>query len=275
MAGRRWWRRLPGPLQQEQGMKWLRFVHQGAEGFGSVEGTAVRRHTGELFNAPLPTDELIPLDAIVWLPPCRPGKLIGLWNNFRAAALKNGWAEPAEPLYFLKSPDCVAGHRQAIAVPASYSGRVAYEGELAVVIGRTARAVAVADAAAHIFGYACANDVTALELLHRDASFPQWTRAKSVDGFGAFGPVIDTGFDPAAEGAALRTVVAGRERQHYLLADMFFSPAQIVSALSQDMVLMPGDVILCGTSLGVLPMKPGSAVEVVIDGIGTLVNAYG
>jgi len=256
-------------------MKWLRFVHQGRAGFGAVEGSAVRRYSGELFDAPLASDELIALDAISWLPPCQPGKLIGLWNNFRAAALKNGWDQPAEPLYFLKSPGCVIGHRQAIAVPAAYDGRVAYEGELALVIGRLARAVSVSDAAAHIFGYACANDVTALALLNRDPSFAQWTRAKSFDGFGAFGPVIDSGFDPAAAGASLRTLVDGRERQNYLLADMFFSPAQIVSALSQDMTLLPGDVILCGTSLGVLPMKPGSTVEVVIDGLGTLANTYG
>ena len=71
--------------------------------------------------------------------PCQPGKIIGLWNNFRAAAEKNGWAHPAEPLYFLKSPDGVAAHGQAIPAPAADVGRVAYEGELAVVIGRRAR----------------------------------------------------------------------------------------------------------------------------------------
>jgi 2-keto-4-pentenoate hydratase/2-oxohepta-3-ene-1,7-dioic acid hydratase in catechol pathway len=70
-------------------------------------------------------------------------------------------------------------------------------------------------------------------------------------------------------------VVAGRERQNYALSDMFFAPAELVSRLSHDMTLEAGDVILCGTSLGVLPMKPGTTVEVVIDGIGTLVNTYG
>ena len=150
---------------------------------------------------------------------------------------------------------------------------MAYEGELAVVIGRCARRIAREEAAACIFGYTCANDVTAMELLQRDPSFPQWTRAKSFDGFGAFGPWIDTAFDPAS--ATLSTRVAGRERQNYALADMFFAPQELVWRLSQDMTLLPGDVILCGTSLGVLPMKPGSTVEVEISGLALLRNLYG
>jgi 2-keto-4-pentenoate hydratase/2-oxohepta-3-ene-1,7-dioic acid hydratase in catechol pathway len=254
-------------------MKWLRFRHSGNPVFGTLDGDRVHLHQGDLFGTPLASGETLPVANVEWLAPCTPGKVIGLWNNFRAAAEKNGWAQPAEPLYFLKSPGSVIGHHQPIPVPASYDGRVVYEGELAVVIGRQARAVSVANAPAHIFGYSCANDVTALELLQRDPSFPQWTRAKSFDGFGAIGPVIDTAFDPAQ--ARLRTLVGGRERQNYALADMFFSPAELVSRISHDMTLEPGDVILCGTSLGVLPMKPGSTVEVVIEGLGTLANTYG
>jgi 2-keto-4-pentenoate hydratase/2-oxohepta-3-ene-1,7-dioic acid hydratase in catechol pathway len=254
-------------------MQWLRFRHRGAIGFGIREGDVVRCHEGAMFEAPRASGESIALADIEWLPPCVPTKIIGLWNNFRAAAEKNGWAAPAEPLYFLKSPGCAAGHGQAIAVPPGYDGRVAYEGELAIVIGRRARAVAPADAAAHVFGYSCANDLTALELLHRDPAFAQWTRAKSFDGFGAFGPVIETEFDPAT--ARLRTRVAGRERQNFALSDMFFGPAELVSRVSHDMTLEPGDVIFCGTSLGVLPMKPGSEIEVEIDAIGTLRNVYG
>lgn len=254
-------------------MKWLRFRADGREGFGRLEGDAVVVHEGDLFASPTPTGARIPLSTLEWLTPCRPSKMVALWNNFAAAADKNGWARPAEPLYFLKSPSSFAAHRQAIPQPAPDIGRVAYEGELAIVIGRRAKAVAPGQAAAHIFGYTCANDVTAMELITRDASFPQWARAKSFDGFGVFGPVIETDFDPAV--ATLRTTVGGRERQNYALADMFFSPTELVSRLSHDMTLEPGDVILCGTSLGVLPMKPGSSVEVSIDGIGTLANVYG
>ena len=257
-------------------MRWMRFMWRGKPALALLQGDEVLLHDGDLFDSPQATGERVPLAAVAnadWLPPCVPGKVIGLWNNFRAAAAKNGWAEPAEPLYFLKSPASAAAHEAAIPAPPQAVGRVAYEGELAVVIGRTARCIAREDAAGSIFGYCCANDVTAIELLHRDPSFPQWTRANSFDGFCAFGPWIDTAFDPG--GAVLRTHVAGRERQNYALADMFFAPHELVWRLSQDMTLLPGDVILCGTSLGVLPMKPGSTVEVEISGLGLLRNLYG
>lgn len=253
-------------------MKWMRYRAGAQTGFGCLEGDGVHVHEGDLFDAPRPTGERLALAGLEWLPPCRPGKIVGLWNNFHALAEKNGWAKPAEPLYFLKATSSLAAHRQPVAVP-SACGRVAYEGELAVVMGRMARAVSVADAAAHIFGYSCANDVTALELIGRDPTFPQWARAKSFDGFGVLGPVIETDFD--AGGALLHTRVDGRERQNYALADMIFGPAELVSRLSHDMTLEPGDVILCGTSIGSLPMKPGTTVEVEIDGIGVLANTYG
>jgi 2-keto-4-pentenoate hydratase/2-oxohepta-3-ene-1,7-dioic acid hydratase in catechol pathway len=254
-------------------MKWLRFDLRGTSAFGVLDGDVVHVHRGDMFEAPLATGETVPLAEIVWRPPCQPTKMLALWNNFRAAATKNGWAEPAEPLYFVKTPNSFAAHGSTVPVPAAYGGRVVFEGELAIVIGRRARAVPLADAAAHIFGYTCADDITAVELLARDPAFPQWTRAKGFDGFGVFGPVIETDFDPAA--ASVVTRVGGRERQNYALSDMFFSPAELVSRISQDLTLEPGDVILCGTSLGVLPMKAGSEVEVQIEGIGSLKHLYG
>ena len=253
-------------------MKWLRFSHEGKSGFGTLDGDAVAIYSGDMFGACSPTGEHVAAADIEWLTPCVPGKMIGLWNNFRAAAEKNGNAIPAEPLYFIKGANSYCAHRQPVMAPRSYDGRVIYEGELAVVIGKTATAVGVEQAPAHIFGYSCANDVTAPELIHRDTSFAQWTRAKSFDTFGVFGPVIETDFDPA--GGELATLLNGRERQRYAFSDMIFAPAQLVSLISQDMTLEPGDVILCGTSLGALPMKPGSSVEVVIEGIGTLANEY-
>lgn len=254
-------------------MKWMRFVRGGITAFGVLEGDRVQPYEGDLFDAPRPAGAPIAIADIGWLAPCVPGKIVGLWNNDRAAAEKNGWGTPSEPLYFLKSPGSATGHRQPIAVPASYDGRVVYEGELAVVIARRCRSVPIDEAASCIFGYSCANDVTAIELLQRDPSFPQWTRAKSFDGFAAFGPVIETAFDPAA--ARLRTLVGGRVRQDYPLSDLFFGPAELVSRISHDMTLEAGDVLFCGTSLGVLPMKPGTTVEVIVDGIGTLSNVYG
>jgi 2-keto-4-pentenoate hydratase/2-oxohepta-3-ene-1,7-dioic acid hydratase in catechol pathway len=253
-------------------MKWMRFRVDGVDGFGVLDGPLVRVHEGDMFEGPRDTGARLSAADVQWLPPCRPGKIIGLWNNFRAAAHKHGWSAPEEPLYFLKAPSSASGHGAVIPAPLRHPGRVAYEGELGIVIGRCARGVSESDAGAHVFGYTCANDVTALEVVHQDPTFAQWARAKSFDGFGAFGPVIETAFDP--RGGSVRTLVGGRERQHYALDDMFFTPEQLVSRLSFDMTLWPGDLILCGTSLGVLPMKPGSVVEVVIEGIGTLHNVF-
>ena len=150
---------------------------------------------------------------------------------------------------------------------------MAFEGELGIVIGKRCSAVAESEAMAFVFGYTCANDVTVADLLFRDASFAQWTRAKGLDGFCPIGPVVATGLD--ASTLVVKTLVDGQVRQHYPVSDMTFSVAQLVSRISLDMSLLPGDVILCGTSVGVGSMKPGSLVEVEIDGIARLSNRYG
>ena len=157
-------------------------------------------------------------------------------------------------------------------MPASYSGKVVYEGELGIVIGERCKAVSEAQAPGCIFGYTCINDVTAVEILNKDPGFAQWTRAKSFDTFGVFGPVIATGLDPAK--LMVKTILNGQERQNYPVADIIFPPARLVSLISQDMTLEAGDVIACGTSVGVGSMKPGSTVSIVIEGIGTLSNRY-
>lgn len=253
-------------------MKWLRFDQLGQAAFGCVDGDGVLVFEGDMFGDKQATGERVPLGEFKWLTPTVPRKMIGLWNNFHAVAEKNGWTIPAEPLYFIKSENSYCAHGQPILAPRAYDGRVIYEGELAVVIGKVATAVSLEEAPAHIFGYSCSNDVTATELLNRDPSFPQWTRAKGFDTFGVFGPVIETDFDPSH--GQLVTLLNGRERQRYPFSDMIFPPAQLVSLISRDMTLYPGDVIMCGTSLGVLPLKPGNRVEVVIEGIGTLANEY-
>jgi ketopantoate reductase len=122
-----------------------------------------------------------------------------------------------------------------------------------------------------VFGYTCINDVTAADIISKDPTFAQWTRAKSFDTFGVFGPVIATGLDP--DKLVVRTVLNGTERQNYPVSDMILSPLQVVSMVSRDMTLVPGDVIACGTSVGVGPMRGArDVVEISIEGIGTLRN---
>jgi 2-keto-4-pentenoate hydratase/2-oxohepta-3-ene-1,7-dioic acid hydratase in catechol pathway len=199
--------------------------------------------------------------------------MVGLWNNFRERAAKEGLQRPAHPPYFLKSANSYATHGEAIRRPAGYAGQVVFEAELGIVIGRRARGVAVADAPSVIFGYTCVNDVTARDLLRLDPAFVHWTRAKGFDTFGVFGPAIATGLDPA--GLRVRALLSGVEKQDYAVSDMFFSPSEIVSLLSGDMTLEPGDLIACGTSVGAGPMQDGDTVEVLIEGVGRLANVFG
>lgn len=252
--------------------RWMRFERNGRSGFGTLEGETIAVHAGDLFAAPTPTGDTVPLSSAKVLTPTVPTKMIALWNNFHALAAKLNAAIPAEPLWLLKAPNSFLAHGETIRKPASYDGKVVYEGELGIVIGKRCRAVSEADAPKFIFGYTCINDVTAAEIINKDAAFQQWARAKSYDGFGVFGPVVAAGLDPAA--LVVRLSLNGQERQNYPVSDMIFAPARIVSLLSQDMTLEPGDVICCGTSVGVGSMKPGSSVEVTIEGIGTLSNRY-
>ncbi|HEV7412180.1 MAG TPA: fumarylacetoacetate hydrolase family protein, partial [Casimicrobiaceae bacterium] len=193
-------------------------------------------------------------------------------DNYRALVAKLGHAVPDEPLYFLKAGSSFLAGGETIRMPKSYTGKVIYEGELGIVIGRRLSRASEADAEAGIFGYTCINDVTAIEIIARDPGFAQWTRAKSFDTFGVFGPAIATGVDPST--LVVKTILNDQERQNYPVADIIFPPAKLASLVSHDMTLEAGDVIACGTSVGVGSMKPGSTVSIVIDGIGTLTNRF-
>lgn len=253
-----------GETTEETTMKWARgTTPDGLEITGVITDDVFHPRAG--FGSDTPKGEAVPLSDVALLPPVVPGKFIGLWNNFKAAAEKAGNDHPTHPLYFLKADTSLSGQGAKVDIPAS-AGRVVFEGELGIVIGRTCKNVTVEDAEQSIFGYTCVNDITSLDVLNADASFPQWTRSKSFDGFGVVGPVIDT--DVNWQDLTITVLVNGHERQSYPASDMILPPAQIVSLLSQDMTLNPGDLIACGTSLGARPIKAGMEVEVLIDGIG-------
>ena len=252
---------------------WIRYAQNGTIGFGTLDGDRIAEHQGDLFQDPTPTGASVALAEVTLLTPTVPSKFIGLWNNYHAAATKAGNAIPEEPLYFLKGANSFHPTGAPIRTPQHYDGKVVFEGELGIVIGRTLYDVDEAAAAAGIFGYTCVNDVTAFDALNRDPSFAQWARAKSFDTFGVFGPAVATGLDPAT--LTIRTLVNGRERQNYPASDMILAPARIVSLIAREMTLEPGDIIACGTSLGAGVMRAGTLVEVVIEGIGTLSNTLG
>ncbi|SAK73544.1 5-oxopent-3-ene-1,2,5-tricarboxylate decarboxylase [Caballeronia hypogeia] len=254
---------------------WIRYTHttakgNGRTGFGLLEGARVVEYDGDMFASPRETGRTFDIAEVQLTSPCVPSRIVALWNNFHALSAKLGKALPTHPLFLIKPSTSLAGPGDTIRRPVAYGGKIVYEGELGIVIGKRCSNVSVEEAADYIFGYTCVNDVTAADLLFEDANFAQWCRAKGYDTFGCIGPAIATGFDWKA--AHVVTTLDGVERQNYPLADMAFSPLEQVSRISRDMTLLPGDVIACGTSLGVGSMRDGATVEVSIEGIGRLTN---
>ncbi|MEY9129466.1 2-keto-4-pentenoate hydratase/2-oxohepta-3-ene-1,7-dioic acid hydratase in catechol pathway [Bradyrhizobium diazoefficiens] len=220
--------------------KWLRFRNNGATGFGTLTSSGISVHEGEMFGRHAATDRTLALSEVELLAPCAPSKIVALWNNFHALAAKLNQPEPPEPLYLLKATTSIAAPGAVIRRPSYYDGKTTYEGELGIVIGRTCARVSPGEADSFIFGYTCVNDITANDILTSDPTFPQWARAKGIDDYGPFGPTIATGLDPAK--LVVRTILNGAERQNYPISDMIFGAQELVSRISHDMTLLPGDL---------------------------------
>ncbi len=208
-----------------------------------------------------------PLASVRLLAPILPSKVIGIGRNYADHAREMGTEPPEEPVIFLKPSTAVSGPGDPIVRPADISERVDYEGELAVVIGRLCRQVPAERVPEVIFGYTCANDVTARDLQAKDG---QWTRAKGFDTFCPLGPWMETDVDPAD--LELSTSLNGEIKQHSRTSLIIHGVPALVMAVSQVMTLLPGDVLLTGTPAGVGPMGKGDQVSVTIEGIGTLSN---
>lgn len=251
--------------------RWVRFSHAGNTQFGLLEGDSIQVFTGDMFSNPVKANTVVNINDVKLLMPTEPTKIIAMWNNFHALAKKLNLADPAEPLYLIKSPNSYLNPGETIEKPPT-DEKIVFEGELGIVIGKTAKRVSEADALDYVFGYTAANDVTVADILNRDASFAQWVRAKGLDTFCPFGPAIATDLDPTT--LVVKTILNGDVRQDYPISDMRFSVQQLVSLISADMTLYPGDIILCGTSVGVGSMKPNSVIEIEIAGIGKLVNDF-
>jgi 2-keto-4-pentenoate hydratase/2-oxohepta-3-ene-1,7-dioic acid hydratase in catechol pathway len=201
------------------------------------------------------------------LAPMLPTKVVCVGKNYADHVKEMGGDEPpAAPVLFLKPSTSVIGPGDAIRRPVD-STRVDFEGELAAVIGTIARDVPRDRALAAVFGYTCANDVTARDQQQADG---QWTRGKGHDSFCPLGPWVETDLDPAD--LALRTELDGEVRQDSRTSLLLHDVATLVSYASHVMTLLPGDVVLTGTPAGVGPMTAGQNVSVTIDGIGTLAN---
>jgi 2-keto-4-pentenoate hydratase/2-oxohepta-3-ene-1,7-dioic acid hydratase in catechol pathway len=214
-----------------------------------------------------PTNLQLEPDSYRILAPCAPSKIVAVGKNYADHAAEMGTSVPQEPLLFLKPPSSIIPTATEIQYPRQ-SQRVDYEGELALVIGELTFESRPEQAQTKIWGYTIANDVTARDLQRRDG---QWTRAKGFNTFCPLGPWIVRELNPAAR---LQTFINDDPQpvQSACVDQMVFSPDVLVSYISQAMTLLPGDVVLTGTPLGIGPLHLGDRVRVEIEGIGRLEN---
>ncbi|HEV7427437.1 MAG TPA: fumarylacetoacetate hydrolase family protein [Thermoanaerobaculia bacterium] len=248
-------------------MKIYRFVHAGKQSVGVADGDRIVRYSGgDAMTLGDVTNDSIALADAELLASVTPSKIVAVGRNYAEHAKELGNEAPSEPIIFLKPPTAVLNPNGTIIRPPQ-SQRVDFEGELAIVIGKTARNISRADWRSIVLGFTCANDVTARDLQKRDVQF---TRGKSFDTFLPLGPCIETDLDPAA--LSLRTRVNGETKQNGNTRDMVFDCGTIVEFITSIMTLHPGDVILTGTPAGVGPLNAGDRVEVEIEGIGVLAN---
>jgi len=249
---------------------WIRFNYKNNECIGIQKDKKIEIYNGDIFNNPSKTEIVVNINETIPLNPCNPSKIIALWNNYKTLADEKGLSKPNNPLYLNKAISCILEPGKDIVRPKFYDEAIFYEGELGIVIGKHCKDIEVDQANAYIFGYTCINDVTGMDLVKKDPTFDQWTRSKSFDTFGIFGPGIETDIDPM--NIQIVSKLNGNTVQDYNTNDMFFNVYEIVSYLSKDMSLYPGDIIACGTNAGLGPMNEGDTIQVTVEGIGELTN---
>lgn len=247
-------------------MKIVRYQEGSSVKWGVIEESMVREMDGNPFGHFHLSSKAKKVEEVKLLAPCLPSKIVALGLNYRDHAEEVKLPLPEKPLLFMKPSTSVIGPGDGIVHP-KMSKRVDYEAELAVVIGKEARAVSEEKANDYILGYTCLNDVTARDLQPKEG---QWTLSKSFDTFAPIGPWIVTDIDPHE--LEIATYLNGERRQHSNTKNLIFGPRQLVSFISQVMTLLPGDVIATGTPSGIGRMVVGDKVDVVIEGIGTLTN---
>lgn len=252
-------------------MKLVRFIVDQKISFGILEENKIRE-----VNSPgtdwcgfplIETGQNYDLSTVRLLAPCQPSKVICLGLNYRRHAEEMKHDLPKKPIIFMKPSTAVIGPEDAVLCPPQ-SSRVDYEAELGVVIGRNTYRVNRENALNYVFGYTCANDVTARD---KQPAKGQWTYAKSFDTFCPLGPVIETDIKEP-EDLQLKGYLNGKLVQETSTGDHVFTVAEIIEFVSGCMTLLPGDVIITGTPAGVGPLSPGDQFVVEIEGIGSLAN---
>jgi 2-keto-4-pentenoate hydratase/2-oxohepta-3-ene-1,7-dioic acid hydratase in catechol pathway len=250
-----------------------RVEYQGTRRFAARRGGRLCLIDGDLFGSYALGEEIahdLAGDAVPagvrLLAPVRPSKIVGVGLNYRDHARETNMAVPSEPVIFLKPSTAVIGPGDAISLPRGV-GRVDYEAELGVVIGRQARGVSRARALDYVLGYTCVNDVTARD---QQARGVHWSHCKGYDTFAPIGPSVAVGLDPAQ--VAVEAWVNGQRRQASNTRELIFPVDELIAYISSVMTLLPGDIISTGTPAGIGALAPGDVVAVRVEGVGELSN---
>ncbi len=249
-------------------MKFVRYEVEDQKYYGIVENDKVKEIEGCIYGEYEVTDKERALDEVTLLPPVEPSKLIAIGLNY-LDHVKEGGADrepPTEPLIFLKAPTSICGNGEPIIIPKQAS-LTHYEAEIGVVIKNKIKRVTEEEALDHALGYIVANDVSERVFQRGDG---QWTRAKSFDTFCPVGDYIVTDIDPNEQKISCH--LNGEVKQDSNTNNMIFNIQKIISYVSDQMTLLPGDVIITGTPAGVGPIEPGDKVRIEVEEVGVLEN---
>ena len=248
-------------------MKVARFSNGAEPRFGIVDGPELVVLKGHpLVAGYQTTGERIPLKELKLLAPTIPSKIVCIGKNFADHAAEIGEEITEEPLIFFKPSSAIIGHGDAIVIPPQ-SKQVELEAELCLVIGKLAKNVSEDKALEYLWGVTIANDVTARDLQFGDG---QWARSKAFDTFCPLGPWVETEFVPDSQ--VIESRINGEVRQNVAISEMVHKIPFIISYVSKNMTLLPGDIILTGSPAGISVINTGDMIECEIEGIGILSN---
>jgi len=234
--------------------------------YAKVVDGEIFRLRGDVFGSPSFEKKPAKLKGLRTLTPVTPSKIIAVGLNYADHARESNKPLPQQPLFWLKATTSLLPDGGKIEIPFE-NHRTDFEAELAIIIGRRVRNVTPAAAARYILGYTAAQDISDRTIQNGES---QWTRAKSFDTFTPLGPYVETKIDPHE--LTVQLFQNGQLRQNSSTKLLIFNCYQLVSFISTNMTLLPGDVILTGTPSGVGPIESGDRLEVRIQGFAPLVN---
>ena len=261
-------------LKGDSSVKYIRFcTNNGVVRYGLLQGKTVSMIEGDLFGIHSVLPQQYSLDEVKLFAPCLPSKVVAVGINYMDHTVQTNSPVVKSPLIFIKPSTAVIGPYDDILYPEN-GVRVDFECEMGVVIGKTCKGVSEKDALDYVLGYTCVNDVTERTMQWNDG---QWARGKGLDTFCPIGPVISDEVDPFH--AAVETRLNGEVKQHATTADLMFNVPQLIAFISQNITLLPGDIISTGTPGGTGVKEPvmgemhiGDVCEVSVEGVGTIRN---